>query len=84
MGRIRTHLEEMRDRFRVASLQTRVFDARGFETTAHAIVRAAQEYEASAIAMATHGHSVVRHLVAGSTALRVLRQSPLPVLMASV
>jgi nucleotide-binding universal stress UspA family protein len=34
--------------------------------------------------MATHGHSVVRHLFAGSTALGVLQQSPLPVLMAAV
>jgi nucleotide-binding universal stress UspA family protein len=84
MGQIRTHLEGMRDQFRVGSLQTRVFDAQGFESTAHAIVRAAQEFEASAIAMGTHGHSVVRHLFAGSTALKVLQHSPLPVLMAPV
>jgi nucleotide-binding universal stress UspA family protein len=85
MGSIRAHLEGMRDQFSVTGpLQTRVFDAQEFESTAGAIVRAAQELEASVIAMATHGHSVVRHLFAGSTALGVLQQSPLPVLMAAV
>lgn len=48
---------------------------------APAIVAVAQELGASAIAMATHGHSAAYHLFGGSTALGVVTQSPLPVIL---
>jgi nucleotide-binding universal stress UspA family protein len=82
MGRARAHLEELRDQFAEdANLQTHVVDCTNIESTAHALVRGADELQASVIAMATHGHSALRHLVAGSTALGVLKQSPLPLLL---
>lgn len=46
-----------------------------------AIVAAAKELGADAIAMATHGHSARRHLVAGSTALGVLGMAEAPVIL---
>ena len=48
---------------------------------APAIITVAQELGASAIAMATHGHSAAYHLFGGSTALGVVTQSPLPVVL---
>jgi nucleotide-binding universal stress UspA family protein len=85
MGDLRTHLETFRDQFSVGgSVQTRVMAATGFASTAHAIARAGEELEASIIAMGSHGHSVVRHLFAGSTTLGVLKQSRLPVLVVAV
>ncbi len=82
MGDARAHLEEMRDLFpNAAHLSTHVFDAGGHESTAQAIVRGSVDLGASMIAMATHGHQVVRHLVAGSTAVAVLKSSPVPLLL---
>jgi nucleotide-binding universal stress UspA family protein len=82
MGDARSHLEKLRDRFSADThLRTEVVNAEGYESTAHAIVRGAAGIGASAIGMATHGHSMIRHLVAGSTAMGVLKQSPLPVLL---
>ncbi|MBA4179179.1 MAG: hypothetical protein C0506_01185 [Anaerolinea sp.] len=49
---------------------------------APAVVAVAQELGASAIAMATHGHSAAYHLFGGSTALGVVAQSRLPVILA--
>lgn len=46
-----------------------------------AISAAARELGADAVAMATHGHSARRHLVAGSTALGVLANGELPVIL---
>lgn len=46
-----------------------------------AIVRFAEELKANAIAMATHGHSARRHLVAGSVAMGVLKHAKVPVIM---
>jgi nucleotide-binding universal stress UspA family protein len=46
-----------------------------------AINATAGELGADAIAMATHGHSARRHLVAGSTALGVLANGELPVIL---
>lgn len=48
---------------------------------APAIITVAQALGASAIAMATHGHSAAYHLFGGSTALGVVTQSPLPVIL---
>ncbi len=46
-----------------------------------AIIDAARELAADAVASATHGHSARRHLVAGSTALGVVRLAPVPVIL---
>jgi nucleotide-binding universal stress UspA family protein len=48
---------------------------------AGAIVGHAIATGADAIALATHGHSALRHLVAGSTALDILATSPLPLIL---
>lgn len=49
---------------------------------APAIVAVAGELGASAIAIATHGHSAAYHLFGGSTALGVVSQSSVPVILA--
>ena len=48
---------------------------------APAIVAVAEELGASAIAIATHGHGAAYHLFGGSTALGIVSQSPLPVIL---
>ncbi len=47
-----------------------------------AILDTAREVNASAIAISTHGHSARHDVFAGSVAIRILRQSHLPVLLA--
>lgn len=49
--------------------------------TAHAIVRLANEIDADVIVMATHGRSGVSHMIAGSVAEEVIRESKKPVLV---
>lgn len=46
-----------------------------------AITEFAMREGANAIASATHGHSARRQLIAGSTALGAVRQSPIPVIL---
>jgi universal stress protein A len=48
---------------------------------AHEIVQAAKGMDADLVIIATHGHSGLRHLVIGSTAERVVRAAPCPVLV---
>jgi nucleotide-binding universal stress UspA family protein len=45
------------------------------------IVRLAREIDADLIALATRGHSGLKHLLLGSTAERVVRNAPCPVLV---
>jgi len=45
------------------------------------VLRAASEANANAIAMATHGTSALRHVLAGSTALGVLGRAEIPVIL---
>lgn len=66
----------------------------GVETTVHvkavpesaniaaSVIDAALDLGADAIASATHGHSARRHLIAGSTALGVVGNAGLPVILA--
>lgn len=62
-----------------ASLMVRVIPpGAGLDT---AIAGAASDVRADAIASATHGHSARRHLVAGSTALGVVRLAEVPVIL---
>ena len=44
------------------------------------IIRAARDGEAGLIVMATHGWGAVKHLLLGSTAERIVRKAPCPVL----
>lgn len=45
------------------------------------IIRAAREFEADVIVIATHGHTGVEHILFGSTAEKVVRKAPCPVLV---
>lgn len=51
------------------------------QPVAAAIIEAASAASADAIAMSTHGHGALRHLLAGSVALDVLERSPIPVIL---
>jgi len=44
------------------------------------IIRVAEEEEADMIIIATHGHSGIEHVLFGSTAEKVVRKAPCPVL----
>jgi nucleotide-binding universal stress UspA family protein len=59
----------------------RVARAIEFERTEHAIVRAAHDAGASAIAMGTHGRGRSLHLFLGSVALGTVERSDLPVIL---
>lgn len=59
----------------------RVVRGEEFERTEHAIVRAAHEAGASAIAMGTHGRGRSLHLFLGSVALGTVERSDLPVIL---
>jgi nucleotide-binding universal stress UspA family protein len=45
------------------------------------IVRLAEERQADLVVMATHGRGFISHAILGSTAERVLRRAPCPVLI---
>ena len=47
----------------------------------HEIVTAAKQMEADLIVIATHGHTGFKHAILGSTAERVVRHAPCPVLV---
>jgi len=47
----------------------------------HEIVDAAKEFDVDLIVMATHGYTGLRHFCIGSTAERVVRAAPCPVLV---
>ena len=75
-------LEQLRCRFptpeRVQIVVRSIVALGGIDS---AIVEAASELHGSVIAIASHGHSRRHHVFVGSTALGVLGQSPLPVLL---
>jgi nucleotide-binding universal stress UspA family protein len=73
-------LGSLADRLRArgAHVRTRVvFDG----DAAHAILEAVNEAGADTVSMATHGYHGFKRLVLGSVADRVLRHSPVPVLL---
>ena len=45
------------------------------------IIRAAKDFDADMIIIATHGHTGVEHILFGSTAEKVVRKAPCPVLV---
>ena len=59
----------------------RVVRGEEFERTEHAIIRAAHEAGANAIAMGTHGRGRSLHLFLGSVALGTVERSDLPVIL---
>ena len=72
-------LEDMRVKQVPAQISSRalLLDGRSFQQ----IVQVAQEQEVDLIVIATHGHTGLKHLVLGSTAERVVREAPCPVLV---
>lgn len=66
---------------RLAADGIRVRSIARLGAAAETILQVAEEEKATLVAMATHGHSGVARLVFGSVAERVLRKSPLPVLV---
>ncbi len=72
-------LNQLRERFpSPRTVRTVVRTIVGLGGVDTAILNAASELGASAIAISTHGHSAKYHVFMGSTALGVLRQSTLP------
>lgn len=75
-------LDQLRERFpnphNVNAVVRTIVRLGGVDT---AILNIAEELGASAIALSTHGHSAKYHVFMGSTALGVLRQSALPLLL---
>ncbi len=65
-------------------LDVRIIPApfRGTEKPSATILRIAEEEGVAAIAMSTRGHSVTRHVFAGSVAMAVLTDAPIPVIFA--
>ena len=75
---LETEREGLPDPSRVTSIVRTLPD---YERVDVGILRNATELGAQAIAMATHGYSARKHLVAGSTAVGVLKQAEIPVLL---
>ena len=50
-------------------------------STYREIIKQAEEIEASMIITATHGRTGVKHFLMGSTAERIVRESPIPVVI---
>lgn len=65
-----------RRRFQEARVTTAVVEG----TPAHEILRYAVENKVDLIVMGTHGRSGLEHILLGSTAEKVVRQAPCPVL----
>jgi nucleotide-binding universal stress UspA family protein len=83
-------LEQEEARRYMAARAAKLAGGVGAETTVEvgppsdAIVKTAVERRATAIVMGTHGHGGVLHAVFGSTAERVVRQAPCPVVLVRV
>lgn len=78
MAELRPLLERVPAGVEAAAVVRVVPPGAGIDT---AIAGAAADLRADAIASATHGHSARRHLVAGSTALGVVKLAEVPVIL---
>ncbi len=78
LSELRPLLERVPAGVEAAAMARVIPPAGGIDT---AIAGAAAEIRADAIATATHGHSARRHLVAGSTALGVVKLADVPVIL---
>jgi nucleotide-binding universal stress UspA family protein len=80
MEKARAYLENVAADPSIRDLEVSVHVAE-HEAPALAIVELATELKADAIAIATHGHGRAARAMLGSAADKVLRSSPLPLLM---
>lgn len=80
MEKADAYLDEVAERLRDQGLEVDVQVAE-HEVPSHAIVEVARRLGADLIAMATHGYGGLRRALLGSVADKVLRSSPLPVLL---
>jgi universal stress protein A len=71
-------LKELAETVHLGEGKTTIRVERGRASTE--IVRVAQEEKASLIVIGTHGYTGVAHVLLGSTAERVIRKAPCPVL----
>jgi nucleotide-binding universal stress UspA family protein len=78
LSELRPLLERVPAGVEAAAMARVIPPAGGIDT---AIAGAAADIRADAIATATHGHSARRHLVAGSTALGVVKLADVPVIL---
>jgi nucleotide-binding universal stress UspA family protein len=74
------YLEGVAERLREDGLSVATHLAEG-EGAANMIAAMADELEADLIALATHGHGGLRRAMIGSVADKVLRSSPLPLMV---
>ncbi len=78
-GKLRACLEAEAGRLVPAEMRTRVLLRTG--TAFDEICTAARQSGADLIIIATHGHTGLKHILLGSTAERVVRHAPCPVLV---
>lgn len=78
-GKIRARLEAEAARLMPAEMCARVLLSTG--TPFDEICQAARQSGADLIIIATHGHTGLKHILLGSTAERVVRHAPCPVLV---
>lgn len=76
---VNRELERLRQHEIPAGIPSRTLLREG--QAAHEICEAAKETGADLIVIATHGYSGVQHLLMGSTAEKVVRKAPCPVLV---
>lgn len=79
-GRAHRYLTEMADRLRARGLQVEL-SVQAHPSPPQAILEAAIRQSADLIAMTTHGRGGLSRLVLGSTADKVIRDAPVPVLV---
>jgi nucleotide-binding universal stress UspA family protein len=72
-------LEELAERLRQADVRATHLMLQG--STVESIVDQTERFEADLVVIGSHGHSALFHLLAGSVAQGVLRQSRVPVLV---
>ncbi len=80
--RVRRHLEKVAGKFSLALPAENIHAVKG--KAADEICRLAGEVGIDLIVTSTHGHTGLKHLALGSTAERVVRYSPCPVLVVPV
>jgi nucleotide-binding universal stress UspA family protein len=78
MGILHERLEEVAEKVRRQGIEVETVLTMGIPFVE--IVRLARRHDVGLIVIATHGRTGLRHLVMGSTAERVVRKAPCPVL----
>lgn len=75
----RTELQRLAERYIGNDLRFRIHVPTGRPFVE--IIRATEEFETDLVIIATHGHTGVEHILFGSTAEKVVRKAPCPVLV---